>query len=141
MNKNRITVDTEISSSLEKVWRSFTQPEHVIHWNFASPEWHCPNADSEFVAGGKFSYTMAAKDESFSFDFWGVFDTIKNLERLEYTLGDGRKVTVEFEANNNSVKIIQSFEPEQENSEELQRDGWQAILNNFKLYVEEHNEA
>lgn len=141
MPSQLITIETEINSSAENVWNCFTLPEHVVHWNFASPDWHCPKADSEFVLGGKFNYTMAAKDGSFSFDLWGIFDNIKPLEIIEYTLGDGRKVTVKFEANNNSVKVSQSFEPEQENSEELQRDGWQAILNNFKMYVEEYSEA
>jgi uncharacterized protein YndB with AHSA1/START domain len=137
-NPNSITVETTILAPIEVVWQYFTDPEHVKNWNYASPDWHTPKAENDLVVGGKFSYVMAAKDGSFSFDFWGIYDVIKENELLNYTLGDNRKVSVEFLSIGDDSKIIETFEAETENSLELQKTGWQAILNNFKKYVEEN---
>jgi uncharacterized protein YndB with AHSA1/START domain len=136
--KTNIIVETTILAPIEVVWQYFTDPEHVVHWNNASPEWHTPKAENDLQVGGKFSYIMAAKDGSFSFDFWGIYDTIKENQLLEYTLGDNRKVSVLFISIGDDSKIVETFEAESENSVELQKGGWQAILDNFKQYVEEN---
>lgn len=133
---NKIIVKATVASSIEIVWAYWTKPEHVVNWNFASPDWHCPAATSNLVPGGEFSYTMAAKDGSVSFDLNGTFEKVEPNKFLSYFLEDGRHVTVEFIANENSIEMIESFEPEEVNALDLQESGWQAILNNFKLYVE-----
>lgn len=136
--QNLINIESFIGAPVEVVWQYFTDPEHIVHWNNASPDWHTPQADNDLKEGGKFSYTMAAKDGSFSFDFWGIYDQVKENELIKYTLGDGRKVSVEFISEEDDTRIIESFEAETENPVELQKGGWQSILDNFKKYVEEN---
>lgn len=131
-----ITVEVTIKAPIEKVWECFTSPKHVTQWNFAHESWECPSAENDLKVGGKFSYNMAAKDGSFAFDFWGIYDEIVSHKVIANTLGDGRKMRVTFTTNGNEVQVSESFEAEQENSVDLQRDGWQAILNNFKNYTE-----
>lgn len=131
-----ITVETTINSSIEKVWDCFTNPIHITNWYFASSDWHAPAANNDLQIGGKFSTTMAAKDGSFSFDFEGIYTQIIHHKEIAYTLLDNRKVIILFETIDNKVKITESFDPETKNSLELQKAGWQAILNNFKKYVE-----
>ena len=131
-----ITVQTTINASIEKVWEFWTLPEHITKWAFASPYWHSPYAENDLTEGGKFTTTMAAKDGSVSFDFWGEYTLIKQNEAIQYTMGDGRKAEITFKQTSNGVEIIESFDPESENPEEMQRGGWQAILDNFKSYVE-----
>jgi uncharacterized protein YndB with AHSA1/START domain len=137
-NPISIIVETTILAPVEVVWQYFTDPEHVVNWNNASPDWHTPKAENQLIVGGKFSYIMAAKDGSFSFDFWGIYDVIHENQLLQYTLGDSRKVSVEFISLEDDTKIIETFEAETENTIELQKNGWQAILDNFKKYVEEN---
>ena len=132
----KLIVETKINSSIEKVWEFFTLPKNITQWNFAADSWHSPKAENNFNIGGKFVYRMEAKDGSFGFDFEGTYDTIKINELIEFTLGDGRKVSVEFISNGKETHVIEKFEPENENPHELQQGGWQAILNNFKKYVE-----
>lgn len=136
--KTNIILEATILAPVEVVWQYFTDPEHIVHWNNASPDWHTPKAENDLQVGGKFSYTMAAKDGSFSFDFWGVFDLIKENQLLEYTLGDNRKVSCVFISEGDNTKIVETFEAEGQNPIEMQQAGWQAILNNFKKYVEEN---
>jgi len=131
-----LQVETQISASLETVWDCFTNPLQVVHWNFASADWHCPKAINELIEGGEFHYTMAAKDGSFEFDFWGTFQQIKIEKNLEIVLGDGRKMSVKFESKGQETILKEFFEPELENSHELQQAGWQAILSNLKNYAE-----
>jgi uncharacterized protein YndB with AHSA1/START domain len=131
-----IRVETTVNREVNQVWQAFTQPEHIMNWNFASGDWHCPAAQSDFVVGGNFTYTMAAKDGSFSFDLPGTFDEIVEHTRIAYHLGDGRKVNVQFEEKDGKTSIVEEFEPESMNPHEMQQAGWQAILNNFKAYVE-----
>ena len=133
-----ITVQTTINASIEKVWEFWTLPEHITKWAFASPDWHSPYAENDLTEGGKFTTTMAAKDGSVSFDFWGEYTLIKQNEAIQYTMGDGRKAEITFKQTSNGVEIIQSFDPETQNPEEMQRGGWQAILDNFKSYVEQN---
>ena len=137
--KEKITVQTTVNAPIDQVWKYWTLPEHITQWNFASDDWCCPNAENDFRVGGKFNYRMEARDGSMGFDFWGIYDTIIENELIEITLGDDRKVKVKFLAHDNSTKIIETFEVEDMNSSELQREGWQAILNNFKKYIETHN--
>ncbi len=131
-----ITVESTIEAPIDMVWDFWTKPEHVMHWNFASNDWHCPNANSDFNIGGEFHYIMAAKDGSVEFDFCGTYTKIIDKTFIEIFLEDGRELNIQFESEGNVTKIIETFEPEEVNSIELQKQGWQAILNNFKLYVE-----
>lgn len=136
IKNNLITVHTEIESTIDKVWDSFTNPKHIVKWNNASPDWHTTKAINNLIIGGKFLYRMEAKDASFGFDFEGTYDNIISNKHIEYTLGDGRKVRVTFKSNNSSILVSQEFEPENENPSELQQTGWQATLSNFKKYTE-----
>lgn len=136
MTLTNITVQTTINNTIEIVWDSFTNPEHIIHWNFASDDWHCPYAKNDLVAGGSFTYHMAAKDGSFGFDFGGVFDEIMLNKLLRMTLGDGRKIEVHFKTVNNQTEVTETFEAENQNPIEMQRIGWQMIMDNFKKHTE-----
>lgn len=131
-----ITIQNTINASIDKVWDFWTTPEHITKWSFASPDWHTPHAENDLREGGKFSSTMAAKDGSMSFDFGGEYTLVEKNKAIEYVLGDGRKVEISFTETPSGVEIIQSFDPETQNPEEMQRGGWQAILDNFKSYVE-----
>lgn len=134
--KTTITIRTEINAPVEKIWKFWTTPEHIMQWNHASDDWYCPKAENDIRAGGKFSSTMAAKDGSFSFDFGGVHDEVVKNKTIASTMGDGRKMKVKFDEQNGKTLLIESFEAEGENSLELQRFGWQSILNNFKKHAE-----
>lgn len=118
------------------VWKCWTDPSHVINWNFASNDWHCPSAENTLSVGGEFHYIMAAKDESFSFDFWGKFVHIEEERLIEIMLGDGRKMSLMFESVGDETRVTETFDPEDTNPLELQKAGWQAILDNFKRYTE-----
>lgn len=131
-----ITVQNIINVSIEKVWNFWTLPEHITKWSFASPDWHTPFAENDLREGGKFKSTMAAKDGSMSFDFEGEYTLVKQNEAIEYVMADGRKVEITFKETPNGVEVIESFDPETQNPEEMQRGGWQAILDNFKSYAE-----
>lgn len=131
-----ITVQTLVNAPIEKAWKNWTIPEHITKWNNASDDWHTPSATNDLRVGGKFTSRMEAKDGSMGFDFWGVYDDIKNNELIAYTMGDGRKAKIVFTNEGDATKITETFEAESENSVELQRGGWQAILDNFKKYTE-----
>ena len=133
----QIEVKSIIKAPMSHVWECWTAPKHIVHWNFASDDWHCPKADNNLIVGGTFHYTMADKDGSMSFDFWGTYVTIEIEKHLEILLGDGRKMSVYFESNGNETTITEMFEPENENPVELQKTGWQMILDNFKTYSEQ----
>ncbi|MBQ0735540.1 SRPBCC family protein [Aquimarina celericrescens] len=134
----KITVQANINDTIEKVWEYWTQPRHIIHWNFAIPEWQCPKAVNNLQEGSTFSYRMEAKDGSMGFDYVGTFTKIVPKSLIEYSLEDGRKVQITFKDHGGTIKIIETFEPENQNPLEMQQQGWQAILNNFKQYVESH---
>ncbi|OOG74630.1 SRPBCC family protein [Flavobacterium sp. A45] len=131
-----ITVKCKVEASIEEVWKFWTTPEHITKWNNASEDWHTPYAENDLRVGGKFKSIMASKDGTMSFDFEGEYIEIKTHSFIEYKLADGRKVDVYFIGLEDGVEIIESFDPENENSEEMQRAGWQAILDNFKKYTE-----
>ncbi|TDO77914.1 uncharacterized protein YndB with AHSA1/START domain [Flavobacterium chryseum] len=133
-----ITVKNTINASITKVWDFWTLPDHITKWSFASPDWHTPYAENDLREGGKFKSTMAAKDGSMSFDFGGEYTLVEKNKAIEYVLEDGRKVAITFKETPNGVEVIESFDPETQNPEEMQRGGWQAILDNFKSYVEQN---
>jgi uncharacterized protein YndB with AHSA1/START domain len=139
--KKTITVQAVINAPVEQVWKLYTEPEHVMKWNNASNDWHTPRAENDLKVGGKFLYRMEAKDDSSSrFDFAGTYEKIKTNELIVYSLTDGRKVEVTFTKDEDArTKTATTFEAENTNSLEMQRNGWQAILNNFKNYVETRN--
>jgi uncharacterized protein YndB with AHSA1/START domain len=136
LQKIKITVEAFVQAPKDAVWKLWTTPEDIVQWNNASEDWHTPSAKNDLKSGGKFVYRMEAKDGSFGFDFGGIYDMVKPKEFIAYTIGDGRKVEISFTGNGSIVKISETFEAESQNSIELQRDGWQAILNNFKKYSE-----
>lgn len=133
---NFILVEAEVLNSDINVWNAFTDPKHIIGWNFASDDWCCPSAEVKLIPSGTFNYRMEAKDGSFGFNLIGRFNHIEEFNQLKYTLEDDRKVEVYFKKIEGGVKVSQFFEPENQNSTELQQQGWQAILNNFKKYTE-----
>ena len=136
----KVTLKSTILRPVNKVWEYFTQPEHITKWNFATEEWKCPSAESDFREGGNFNYRMEAKDGSFGFDFKGTFDEIREQELLKYHLDDGRNVEVVFNKTDESTtEIVLTFEPEKQNPAEMQRDGWNHILHNFEKYAEQHS--
>jgi uncharacterized protein YndB with AHSA1/START domain len=136
-NKN-ITVIATITAPIENVWNYWTLPEHITQWYFASDDWHAPHAENDFQVGGKFTTRMEAKDGSFGFDFNGIYDEIETKELISYTMEDGRKASILFSENGNETIVTETFEAENENPIDMQRAGWQAILDNFKKYTETH---
>lgn len=135
---NKITIETTVNAPLEKVWDFWGKPEHITKWNAASEDWHTPRAENDLRTGGKFSSRMEAKDGSFGFDFEGIYGEVIDHQKIAYAMPDGRQVEILFEEVNGQTKVTEHFDPETENSEEMQRQGWQAILDNFKKYVEGH---
>ncbi|CAH0121688.1 hypothetical protein PAE9249_04221 [Paenibacillus sp. CECT 9249] len=131
-----ITVETLVHSTVENVWKYWTEPKHITQWNQASDDWHTPYAENDLRVGGKFVSRMEAKDGSFGFDFGGVYDEVSLNKSISYTIADGRKVKIDFIPQDNDTKIIESFEAEETHSIEMQQAGWQAILDNFKKYAE-----
>lgn len=132
----KITVEVTINAAPELVWECFNSPEHVVKWNAASDDWHTPSASNDLRVGGQFNNRMEAKDGSFGFDFIGVYSEVIENQKINYTMEDGRTVEIYFEAIAEGTSLTEIFVAETENSEELQKGGWQAILYNFKKYVE-----
>jgi uncharacterized protein YndB with AHSA1/START domain len=132
---NKIIINSVINAAPNKVWQYYTSPEHITQWNFADPSWCCPSASNDMRVGGKYIARMEARDGSFGFDFEAVYDEIEEGKRFAYTAGD-RQVIVVFEVLGEQTKVIVSFDPENENPIEMQQQGWQSILDNFKQYVE-----
>ena len=137
-NKTVITVETTVNAPIEKVWEYWITPAHIVKWNTASPDWHTTSSENDLRVGGKFSARMEAKDGSFGVDFGGIYDVVTEQEYIEYTLGDNRKVQITFTNLDGATKVVESFEAEGQNSVEMQKGGWQAIMDNFKKYTEEN---
>jgi uncharacterized protein YndB with AHSA1/START domain len=135
---NKITVSASVKADVKKTWDYYTNPEHITKWNFADPSWQCPSASNDMRVGGKYSARMEAKDGSFGFDFEATYDEVIEGEMFTYTMPNGRQATVVFTENGNLTDVIVTFDPEEQNSFEMQKNGWQAILNNFKKYTEEN---
>lgn len=144
---NKINVEATINAPVEKVWEAYTNPDAITAWNAPSDDWHCPKAENDLQVGGRFLYRMEARDGSEGFDFTGVYTSVTPHERIAYTMDDpegtqasdgagGREVETVFTSEGESTHVAVSFDPENENPEEFQRQGWQAILDNFKKYVE-----
>lgn len=136
MEEKVITVETIVNAPVKKVWEFWTKPEHITKWNFASGEWQSPAAENDLRKDGKFLYRMEAKDGTVGFNFEGKYTEVLPNEKISYVLGDGRKVDLIFQQEDDNTHITEKFEPESEHSAEMQKTGWQAILNNFKSYVE-----
>ncbi len=134
-----VTVKTTVEAPVKKVWELWTTPEHIKNWNKANEDWHTPRAENDLRAGGKFVSRMEAKDGSMGFDFGGTYHEIKAKELISYTLDDGRKVDIIFSSEGEQTKITETFEAENTNPVEMQREGWQAILDHFKKYAESRN--
>ena len=130
----KLSVQIIVNAPLDRVWDAYANPEHIVHWNFASEDWHCPNSEVDLRVGGSFSSRMEAKDGSMGFDFAGVYTEIEPMKHLQYQFGD-RFADVDFHEASGGVKVVVTFDPETENSLELQESGWQAILNNFAKHV------
>jgi uncharacterized protein YndB with AHSA1/START domain len=135
-NKTTVTVENTVKAPVEKVWRFWTEPGHIRNWAYAMDTWHTPFAANDLKVGGKFVSRMEAKDGSVGFDFDGIYDAIVPNKYIEYTLGDDRKVRITFSGNEKETRIVEDFEAEDTNPVEMQKNGWQAILNNFKKYTE-----
>lgn len=134
--RTQITVETKVNAGVDKVWEYFNEPDHITKWAFASDDWEAKNAENDLRVGGVFKTVMAAKDGSFSFEFGGVYDTVNTNKLIEYTLGDGRKVKIAFYTNGKETTVTETFEAEGTHPLEMQRGGWQAILENFRKHVE-----
>ena len=134
----KVTVESTVKAPVEKVWQFWTTPAHITKWNNASEDWHTAFAENDLREGGKFLSRMEAKDGSVGFDFGGVYGAVKTNEFIEYTMSDGRKVVIRFTGNGNETRVVETFDAESTNPIEMQKGGWQAILNNFKEYVEKN---
>jgi uncharacterized protein YndB with AHSA1/START domain len=131
----KITVQVNVNANKNKAWEYYTNPKHIINWNFADPSWHCPTAENDMKVGGIYNARMEAKDGSFGFDFKVVYTEMKIGKGFTYEF-EGRLATITFSEKGNTTDINVVFDPETENSIELQKNGWQAILNNYKNYTE-----
>lgn len=131
-----IKISALVNAPIQKVWDCWTNPEHITKWNFAIDTWQCPTASNDLRVGGKYTARMEAKDGSFGFDFEAIYDVVSNQQELTYTMTDGRKATTIFETKDNATSVTTTFDAENENPIEMQQQGWQSILDNFKKYTE-----
>lgn len=137
-NTQRITVEATVNAPIETVWKCWTEPKHITQWNNASDDWHTPHAENDLRVGGKFLSRMESRDGSMGFDFVGTYQEVIEYKMIAYTMEDGRKVEITFVSEDGkTTQVTETFDPENENALELQKTGWQAILNNFKNYVEQ----
>lgn len=132
----RVTVSARIAKPVASVWNAYTEPRHITQWNAASDDWHCPSAENDLRVGGRFSSRMEARDGSFGFDFGGTYTAVAPQQQLAYTMDDGRTCDVRFAADGEGTQVTTTFDAEGENPVEMQRQGWQAILDRFKAYAE-----
>ncbi len=137
MDNSKITVDALVDADKKKVWKYYNDPLHILKWNFADPSWHCPSAENDMRVGGMYKARMEARDGSFGFDMEATYSEVSEGESFTYEFG-GREATVGFKDVNGQTKVTVSFDPETENPIDMQKAGWQAILNNFKQYTENH---
>ncbi|MGL4632597.1 MAG: SRPBCC domain-containing protein [Leadbetterella sp.] len=135
----KIHIEATIEASSERAWEYYNHPEHIVNWNAASDDWHTPKSTNDLRVGGQFCHTMAAKDGSVGFDFVGMYRVVDLHKKIKYSIEDGRMVTVNFDRSENKCHMTIDFEPENIHPEIFQEQGWQAILNNFKKYIEASN--
>jgi uncharacterized protein YndB with AHSA1/START domain len=140
-DKTTITVSAMINAPVKTVWNLWTGINHIMHWNNASDDWHTTRVENDLNIGGKFLSRMEARDGSVGFDFTGVYSKILPYELIEYKISDGRSVRITFASNGNGTNVEESFEAEKTNPVDIQRSGWQAILNNFKKYTESYGKS
>lgn len=131
----KITVITTIAAPLQMVWDAWTQSEHIMQWNHAGDDWQCPSSSNDVRVGGKFVSRMEDKKSGVGFDFEGEYTEVIPQEKIVYQLGDAREVMVTFQGAGEYVVVTEVFDAENENSAEMQRKGWQMILDNFNTYV------
>ncbi len=136
MEKSKITIKAAMNADTQKVWDYYTQPQHITQWNFAADTWCCPSAENDLRVGGKMKSRMEAKDGSFGFDFEAIYNEVLAPQKLVYTMPDGREVAIGFDDQGDTTNMTIVFDAENENPIEMQQGGWQAILNNFKAYLE-----
>lgn len=133
---DKIIIQTTVKAPVNQVWKFWTDPRHIVKWSHASDDWHTTSAENDLRVGGKFTSRMEAKDGSYGFDFGGTYDEVETHKRIAYTMSDDRKVETDFKVTRSETEIVQIFDPESQNSVEMQQQGWQAILDNFRKYVE-----
>lgn len=138
MTTEKITIKATVSADKQKVWDYYTKPEHITKWNCALDTWHCPWATNDLKVGGRYVARMEAKDGSFGFDFEGIYDEVVTGEKLVFTMPDQRVVKINFKTLGDKTEVTVTFDAENQNPVEMQRQGWQAILDNFKKYTETH---
>jgi uncharacterized protein YndB with AHSA1/START domain len=136
-----IKISVNIQAPLSKVWDKWVSVDGVQYWAFASDDWAAEGIENDVKPGGSFKSRNYAKDGSFEFIFGGTYDTVDPQKRVTYTLGDGRKVEVTFDETSDGVNMVQLFDPESQNPEKQQQEGWQAYLDNFKKYVESSSKS
>ena len=136
MAATKITINALVAKDAATVWDCYTNPHHVVNWNFASDDWHCPSASNDLRVGGKFSARMEAKNGSWGFDFTATYSELTPNKSYTYVMEDGREVNVHLETLGDATTVTVTFDAENQNPVDMQRDGWQAILNNFKAYTE-----
>ena len=132
----KITIETSVRAPIQAVWKAWTTPDDIVRWNAASDDWHTTRADVDLRVGGRFSSRMEAKDGSMGFDFEGTYTEVIAHQRIAYAMADGRAVVVEFLPEGGAVLVRETFDAEESNPVEMQRTGWQAILDNFARHVE-----
>lgn len=137
--QKRITVEATINAPVEKVWQAWNTPGDIVKWNTPDPSWHCPSSENDLRVNGTFKNRMEAKDGSFGFDFEGMYDKVDLNREIAYTMPDGRKVDTLFTEEGGMTTLVTTFDPETQNDPEFQKQGWQAILDNFVKYVESTN--
>ncbi|MFY7971368.1 MAG: SRPBCC family protein [Flavobacteriales bacterium] len=133
----KLLIEVHVATNAEKAWACYTDPQHITQWNFASPDWHCPSASNDLRVGGKYIARMEARDGSFGFDFEGIYSAVEQGSSLSYGLSDGRKVEVRFQPTAEGTRVEVEFDAENENPIELQKGGWQAILNNYAKHTDQ----
>ena len=136
MKNEKITIEAIVNVPVGKAWQYYVEPAHITGWNFASDDWCCPRAENDLAVGGKYVARMEAKDGSFGFDFEAVYESVTDRQAFTYVMEDGRRVSTSFEDIDGATRVTTEFDAEKENSAEMQKNGWQAILNNFKAYAE-----
>ncbi len=135
--KSKITVGVQIHAPIAKVWELWTNPAYIVKWNQASEDWHTPYAENDLQKGGRFLSRMESKDKSQGFDMTGTYDEVKPLKKIAYTMDDGRAVEITFTAQGQVTELVETFEAETTFPAEYQKEGWQAILDQFKQFAEQ----
>ncbi|NGM73668.1 SRPBCC domain-containing protein [Sphingobacterium sp. SGL-16] len=136
MEKTVVHIEAEVNAPLQKVWDDYNSPQAITKWNQASADWYCPSSTVDLRTGGRFQNRMEAKNGSFGFDFEGEYLEVLPLQKIVYRMDDDRKVWINFIEEGDNTRLKIDFEAEDMNPVELQKEGWQAILNSFKNYTE-----